>query len=1354
MGRNVTYNILTNMPIKIVVGAYDTSATICWEYSTTICEDGCNSATTISTSCENIPLTPNTSCDDTVTKSGTITWNDKPIAYTIEQLPRDCDECGDIVTIYELTDYWLVPSVIHCDTNPNYNGKLYFEYYEIQEDDCQIISKEKKLGETAFTYDVCGKIDEPIHKEKNANIHIPNDDESIIYTVVCEYDCAACTECTPNSSSIIIGTITYDKSYVLCSGGDVNYTINYKIISYDKNCNKSTLNKIKTGKFTVPQCDGNCCKDHYAITSTTITETVGEQTLTETVSLSILMKKDYNNSCGEVCNQSTEIETKYCVDENSNSTVYYPTRYNGDEVWVTKRNDGFYFLNDNNEWVKVEGDGVGCVPKEGGKIKVEFQYFTYTYIGGTEQISGCGYRVDNDSEIYVTEKRALEAAKIKYPQEDAASLNGHINVVPCTTNKTLTLPMIQATCTKSPIEIKNQTFTYETANSENCNIVKYSYSACCETLNCRNAQIADIRTIEQPAGGWSQPYTTVTFTALSEDSASFRAVPIHGETDFLGGTTVVKTTRVDNSFHIVATVAQNTSTLPRYQNIDIYIGNERCTSVTVTQRGTAPVRCTCTNAQIGDLQPYMVSQPAGGWTQPYSAATFTANTTACANATDFRAVPIHGETDFLGDTTVVKTTGVDNSFHIVATMDRNDGTSPRTQDIELYVGNTSCGVRVTITQSGAMPPACECGNILDNTCMLTTLPLTSGEYEIGRGETYSCGYFTASSTSDQVTSVNVETEGGISTFYATVKYASSEGASSDIDIYFIYNDGVEGQENCHTTRTITQTAYYVSCERFSRITIEDSILYYHEDSGVREIAHLDYSNTKDFYAFYMKGLIEFTTYPDASDWLSDIQFFLDGSYGVITATVSAGPDNAHRTTTIMASLKEEEAKEYGICNCTHKVTWELTQYCTCNCVYYDTHDEAYEIIMKGETGSTHVTTYNYPNKCFTTNNIGQTFILIYNGTPINCSPSSAPSDLEWHDLPTNVSEPWFHVTIYPEIISEGHTEYHTIWMWDENNTRNWRDISITQQLYLKAEDGGIKTCQIIRNFRQSYILPKTCENYFAQTLYNVKSGNTSSSSMIRYDGIDPTHSGGVSIAAYHYDYPGGVDRYELRGEVTDGSTWLRFTNYEGNVLYANVDENIKKPLSKDNDGSTEERHCNIRIWLVDADGNVAKDMYGNPCTGVTADTYQEGFSGYCPVCSSMHSTDIDVNYRGYGEMQCDGVPAFHGNGSTQLSLFECNLSHIIKTQDRTQITCFGLLAETDHTNFVDGTLTAVTDGSSSTKYIVKGVLKANTNTVTESIAIRLYLTKRNFITGEYERCNETLTEGHIKLLPNGQTSCD
>ena len=490
MGRNITYKILDNLPIKVVVGAYDTSATICWKYSATICEDGCNSATTISTACENKPIEPNISCESTVIRNGTITWNDKTIAYTIEQLPRDCEKCGEIAIRYELTDYWLVPSVIYCDSDPNSKGKLYFEYYEIQEDDCQIISKKKKLGESAFTYDVCDNVDETVHKEKNMEIKIPepNEDPNISYAVVCEYDCAVCTSCTPNSAAIVIGNITYDKDYVLCSGttaeNPLNCTINYSVVQYDSDCKKHVTNKIKKVEWVVANCKGNhtCCEDHFVITSETIEETVGEQTLTATASLSILMKSNFSgidaDHCDSCDNPSYITTTKYCTSKTSDNCVS-----SGVKVY-------YKTLNEYNEyeWLELKNDKSNAVPREGGQIKVEFPYTAYTTNGTATPTETLG----TDSRI-------------------------------------ITVRGIDVTCDGGIKQYTDNSFSYNTpytscTGNKFCNVVTYSYFQHCK----------------QGGGGGGQSTTTIQYASnvsVGCEAQSAVIVPYTATTTHSDGTT-------------------------------------------------------------------------------------------------------------------------------------------------------------------------------------------------------------------------------------------------------------------------------------------------------------------------------------------------------------------------------------------------------------------------------------------------------------------------------------------------------------------------------------------------------------------------------------------------------------------------------------------------------------------------------------------------------------------------------------------------------------------------------------------------------------------------------------------------
>ena len=53
-----------------------------------------------------------------------------------------------------------------------------------------------------------------------------------------------------------------------------------------------------------------------------------------------------------------------------------------------------------------------------------------------------------------------------------------------------------------------------------------------------------------------------------------------------------------NNGNVYGTVAANTETTPRTEDIGIYVGTSKCAQYTLTQQGATPVACTCTNANV------------------------------------------------------------------------------------------------------------------------------------------------------------------------------------------------------------------------------------------------------------------------------------------------------------------------------------------------------------------------------------------------------------------------------------------------------------------------------------------------------------------------------------------------------------------------------------------------------------------------------------------------------------------------------------------------------------------------------------------------------------------------------------
>jgi hypothetical protein len=335
----VEYNILSSN-IRVVVDATAASATICWRYSATITsDDGCNENTIIDTTCTNVEIEPNNSCEEKETY-GSITWNGLVINYTIVQKGNEeyCDKCGEDNVTYELIRTWVQPSVIKC--NESISPTLYYSYYETTENNCGI-ERKRLTGYTTVALD-CEESEEPTRKEGTATIAFGDTVSSVTFTYVCD----SCDQCIPNSVKIKVGNVYFDEEYVTCTGGTVHYKINYKKTEFDRECNKKVTNGVAEGTWNVPPCTEHCCEDHMA---TGIINIEGQN-----VDISILMKADYDNTCG-TCNCVTEHKTTYCT--SSDGKVYYPKKDQyGNTTWSEE----------------------GSVPFFGGTIKVKFSYTATT----------------------------------------------------------------------------------------------------------------------------------------------------------------------------------------------------------------------------------------------------------------------------------------------------------------------------------------------------------------------------------------------------------------------------------------------------------------------------------------------------------------------------------------------------------------------------------------------------------------------------------------------------------------------------------------------------------------------------------------------------------------------------------------------------------------------------------------------------------------------------------------------------------------------------------------------------------------------------------------------------------------
>lgn len=392
---SVKYEILSELPIEVVVDAEATSATICWEYKATICYDNneCKTDEFPSKECQSVEIEPNNKCEENIIE-GQFKWQRKTIKYKITQKgnPQNC-ECkkpfeGDK---YELLDYWLEKDVFECEIpegedSPlefsNYDTKLFYKYNKLSVNDkCEIVKTEVTTSTTVTIR--CVNHGQVSRVKKYLALEMPDGTHQ---TIDYGYVCDACKGKCKKESQVKIGGITYDiisydkegnnkknvkhSDYVTCSGttcttvngvtkciNEVNYTVEYIKYDRDEDCKVTETNGIYNGTWKVPHCNGDdCCSSHYVTTSITIDDESSDLN-GKSINLSVLMKGDSERQCNPNCEcQKTILETQYCVDLNS-IKVYYP-----------KTNEG-----GTTEWTEE-----GFVSKYGGDVKVAFGYTAFT----------------------------------------------------------------------------------------------------------------------------------------------------------------------------------------------------------------------------------------------------------------------------------------------------------------------------------------------------------------------------------------------------------------------------------------------------------------------------------------------------------------------------------------------------------------------------------------------------------------------------------------------------------------------------------------------------------------------------------------------------------------------------------------------------------------------------------------------------------------------------------------------------------------------------------------------------------------------------------------------------------------
>jgi hypothetical protein len=303
------YTVNTSMPIKVVVDADSTSATISWEYVCNYKENGCDYCSINGSESMNIALTPLNKCnEDTISSS--FTWNNIEIEYEIEQRPNPTYEPR---VEYKITKISGVNISNNSVSFNNYSGdcgegkdiEVDYEYSAITyENNCGLSSATWNSGTTTLSFDCTDNISDDDITDVTSLVNILGND--IEYT----YKCSKCegSACTPSTRisnikvlSYSANGINYTDTGLPCSGQTgITAVVEYRVVKTDKHCHKESYYETSAiSGINVEKCsEYDCCRAHMAKISTKIYGVL--------VDLELLMAADTTGDCFTGCGQTCE----------------------------------------------------------------------------------------------------------------------------------------------------------------------------------------------------------------------------------------------------------------------------------------------------------------------------------------------------------------------------------------------------------------------------------------------------------------------------------------------------------------------------------------------------------------------------------------------------------------------------------------------------------------------------------------------------------------------------------------------------------------------------------------------------------------------------------------------------------------------------------------------------------------------------------------------------------------------------------------------------------------------------------------------------------------------------------------
>lgn len=334
------YTVNTSMPIKVVVDADSTSATISWEYVCNYKENGCDYCSINGSESMNIALTPLNKCnEDTISSS--FTWNNIEIEYEIEQRPNPTYEPRVEYKITKISGVNISDNSVSFN---NYSGdcgegkdiEVDYEYSAITyENNCGLSSATWNSGTTTLSFDCTDNISDDDITDVTSLVNILGND--IEYTYKCsKCEGSACTQSTRISNIKVLSYsangINYTDTGLPCSGqSGITAVVEYRVVETDDHCHKYSYYETSAiTSINVERCsEYDCCRAHMVKTTEPI-DIHGVSTNLELLMAADIIGDCYDG-CGKTCDTGITATVSSWTVSCSIDTPKYSIKYNTDE---------------------------------------------------------------------------------------------------------------------------------------------------------------------------------------------------------------------------------------------------------------------------------------------------------------------------------------------------------------------------------------------------------------------------------------------------------------------------------------------------------------------------------------------------------------------------------------------------------------------------------------------------------------------------------------------------------------------------------------------------------------------------------------------------------------------------------------------------------------------------------------------------------------------------------------------------------------------------------------------------------------------------------------------------------------